>query len=676
MSVRWRALERAKPGETVEALAERLGLPYVLEYDLGYFRRLRHREISAAAAELEPAAARGEPLALARRGRVRRLAGDSAGARRDLERALSLGSPSAEAKAWLAELDLRAPGAEALLAEAAAARPADTGTACWLAVARLLAGRPDGAARGLSAVSRTSRSGLIWLLLGVARERSKNPSGARRAYARAVRLEPSCSAGHWLLSRLRRGAGSLRAAQRALDAQPGYAFLAQFMRHEEGDWAKAVARLRRFAFADPEKACWYDRQDDLLYSPFHEDEYQDALELKRAFPRAAWAVAMTGRAALRCPPGSPHRPEGERLLIRAARGAARHGWMQAWRGLARLSRGDERGALADFTRGLARQPWYHRAYAWRGALLGRMGRLEAAAADLDLSIAIDEGYVFAYHQRSLVRRATGDWLGAAADLERAFESDARYDWAFSSGRDPHDADFVRARRELDRALRAHPDASGLLAWRGQLRLRGVEVAGAMPDLERAAALDPSNALAQAWLGRAYLAAGRPARAAQALLRAHELRPNVECYRLWLAEAEHACGERARALGRLAEIPPGRRGYEALATRARLRLEDGDARGALRDVAGCLRARGRSADAYYLRALALRSLGRWKGARDAADLALYASPRHGQARLVRAEALLRLGRADEAVAEYGEISRRHPHLLNEEQRTRWNDLLAK
>lgn len=675
MSGGWRALERAKHGETAEALAERLGIPYVLEYDLGYFRRLRRREIAAAAAELAPAAERGEPLALARRGRVRRLAGDAAGARVDLERALRLRPGLSEAKAWLAELDLRAAGARRILVEAAAARPADAATASWLAVARLLAGRPEDAANGLAAFCPTSRSGLPWLLLGIAREREGRPGRARRAYARAAALEPSCSAAHWLLSRLQRGSAALRAARGALDAQPGYAFLAQFMAHEEGDWAAAAARLRRFAFAEPEKACWYDRQDDLLYSPFHEDEYRDARMLLRKFPRAAWAIAMTGRAALRCPPGSPRRAQGERLLARAARAGARHGWLTAWNGLAKLSQGDERGALADFTRGLARQPWYHRAYAWRGALLARMGRLAEASADLDSSIAIDEGYVFAYHQRSLVRRAAGEWSGAAADLERAFEFDSRYDWAFSSGRDPRAEDFARARRELSRALRARPNDSGLRAWRGQLRLREDDISGALADLERAAALNPANALAQAWLGKALLAAGRPVRATQALARAHELRPNVEAYRLWLAEAEHASGARARAQARLALIPPGRRGFEALATRARLRLEDGDARGALRDVDGCLRARGRSSEAYHLRALALRALGRWDDALKAADLALYASPRLAQARLVRAEALLQLGRAGEAVAEYGEISRRHPFLLNEEQRKRWHDLLA-
>ena len=85
-------------------------------------------------------------------------------------------------------------------------------------------------------------------------------------------------------------------------------------------------------------------------------------------------------------------------------------------------------------------------------------------------------------------------------------------------------------------------------------------------------------------------------------------------------------------------------------------------------------RGRSADGYYQRALALHGLGRWKAAKEAAELALYASPHHGQARLVLADALLRLGRATRAVDEYGEILRRHPYLLNEEQRKQCNDLL--
>ncbi|PIR19738.1 MAG: hypothetical protein COV48_00315, partial [Elusimicrobia bacterium CG11_big_fil_rev_8_21_14_0_20_64_6] len=279
-----------------------------------------------------------------------------------------------------------------------------------------------------------------------------------------------------------------------------------------------------------------------------------------------------------------------------------------------------------------------------------MGRYAEAAADLDRSIAVDEGYIFAYHQRFLVRCATGDWTGAAADLERAFEGDSRYDWAFSSGREPRQEDLARARRELDRALRAHPGSASLSAWRGQLRLRALDARGALSDLERAVALDPMNALAQAWLGKALLSGGEAARALSALSRARDLRPGVEVYLLWLAEAEHASGNRTSALRRLAVVPPGRRGYDALMTRARLRLDGGDARGSLRDADAALRVRGRSADGYYQRALALHGLGRWKAAKEAAELALYASPHHGQARLVLADALLRLGRATRAVDE--------------------------
>ncbi len=675
MNRAWNAIRRVSRGGLVENIAVRLKLPYMVEFDLAYFRALRWTEISAAYCEVAAEAERGNPSALARRGRLRRLLGDCAGARVDLQRSLAARPRQPIAMAWLAELDLDTSQAEKALLAAAAALPADTDVAVWLGVSRLCRGRTEDAARGLSAVAPARRSALCWLLLGLAKERTGSKDEARKAYARAALLEPSCSAAPWLVSRLSRGSTALEAVHGVLDAQPGYAFLAQFMAHEEGSWPRAVVRLRRFAFASPDKACWYDRQDDLLYSPFHEDEYRDALGLRRLFPRATWATAMLGRAALRCPPGSPHREEGVKLLFEAARRDSKHGWIRAWRGLAKLARGDEGGALADFTQGLKLQPWYHRAWAWRGAVLGRMGCLKEAERDLSASIAIDEGYVFAYHQRSLVRRARRDWLGAAADLERAFEADARYDWTFTSGRGPRREEVSAARRQLDAAVRAYPDHPGLRAWLGQLRLRAGDVAGALPDLESAAASDPSHALSQAFLGRACLAAGRPARAVTSLKRASELRAGVETYGLWLAEAHFAAGDRVQAFDRLALIPPGRRGFQASALRARLRLDCGDASGALRDADACLRARGRSADAYYLRARALAGLRRWGEALEACDAALYASAIHGQARLARAEALRHLDRDEEALNEYREIERSHPYLLNEEQHARWKALIG-
>jgi tetratricopeptide (TPR) repeat protein len=670
----WRALEAAGQAETIERLDVRLGLPYMVEFDLRFFSGLRHHELQAAAVQLGPAAQRGSPRALARLGRTRRLSGDVAGARADLDQALSLDPGLYEAKLWRAELDMPSRHGEAELAACAEARPGDASAAAWLAFSRLLRGDHRAAASGLSKAPRDSA--LCALLRGVALERCAQKSAAAACYRRAARLEPSCSAAHWLLSRAAKGAASLRAAHGALQAQPGYSFLAQFMRQEERSWPATIARLRRFAFEFPDKVRWYDRQDDLLYSPFHEREFQDALALKNAHGRRAWTSAMAGRAALRCPPASATRSRGEFFMRDAARLGPSHGWIIAWRGLAKLSRGDRHGALKDFDRALALQPWYHRAYAWRGALLIGMGRAKEAAADLDRSVAIDDGYPFAYHQRSLARRATGDFLGGAEDLERAFEGDHRYDWTFTSGREPRKEDDRKALAELNAAVRRHPRSAALRAWRGVLLLKNSRTAAhALLELERAVVLDPGSALAQGLLGKALLSLGEAARAARHLLRARELRPGVETYALWLAEAEHASGEKAKAMARLESVVPGRRGYNMLFTRARLKLQGGDARAALLDIARCVHIRGRSADAYHLRALAQLSLGRWKAARQSADVALYASPHHGPARLARAEALRREGRHALAIKEYGEISRRHPYLFNEEQRQKWNRLLA-
>jgi tetratricopeptide (TPR) repeat protein len=669
----------------LECPSARLGWPFIAEHDLWFHRAFRAPELRAMLARAE---ARDDARSLAARGRLRRLLGDDAGAACDLRAALDAAPRLAQAHAWLAELDLSAPGAEEGLTRALSLPGAPGAALLYRAFARLQRGRPSDALKDAAAYRRRDpRSALAALLAGEAAWRLKRRDAAARAFADAARLEPVCAAA-WLL-RARAAAGGLPAAlppkaaalaERALDADPTYALITLSWhgpRARPGAaWRRHLGRLLDFAFREPERAGWYYRQDDIHYAPYHFQEYADARALLAIRPDAAWAEALTARGALRCPPDPALAKEGVRHATRAASLAPWAGWPRAWIGLGLIKSRKPKEAERFFTQCLRLQPFYHRALAWRGSLRRGLGRTEQAIADLDRAIAIDELYPFAPHERSLARRAQGDWLGAALDLDRAFLLDWRYSWVFASGREPGAEESARGLRELDAAVARHPSCVSLRAWRGELRRARGELGRALADLFEAAAQDPSHPNALAFLGRALLEAGRPAEALEPLARAIALAPGQWIFRGWLAEAEFRAGRRQRAFSQIAEIIRGTpQHWWALHLRARFQLESGRPRRALADLERADSYEGRHADGHHLAAQALVALGDLPGAEAETDKALRVSPHLGRALLLRAEIRRRQGRAAEALADWKTVFEKFPYLLNPEERGRVRALLG-
>lgn len=669
-------LERRDEG-VLEGPTALFGWPFLAESDLWFHRRFQGARLRALLARVETDdSAEG----LAARGRLRRLLGDDAGAARDLRAALDLEPRLARAAAWLAELDLRAPEAEAALTRALAYPPARV----YRAASRLLRGDAAGAAADAAAARRTPLSAM---LEGEALRRLGKKAAARRATARACALAPNWAA-PWLLAARLAADGlpsvlppaAARLVESAVDADPTYALITLSWhgpRAKAGlPWRRHLARLLAFAFREPERAGWYYRQDDIHYAPYHFQEYADARALLALRPRSAWAQALTARGALRCPPNEELTKLGIAHARAAARLAPHAGWVQAWIGLGLVKARRFEEAERRFTACLDLQPFYHRALAWRGALRRGLGRAREALADLDRAIAVDELYPFAAHERSLVRRMLGDWVGAALDLDRAFRLDWRYAWVFASGREPRAQEFESAERELTRALALHPTCVSLRAWRGELRRAAGRLPEALADLYEACAQDPAHANAQAFLGRTLLEAGRAREAAEALARAASLAPTLWIFRGWLAEARFRAGDAAGAFADIASIVRGTpQHWWALHLRARLLLELGRAREALRDVARADAYEGRHSDGHHLAARAHLALGQLGAAEAEVEKALKISPHLGRAYFLRAEIRRRRGRADLAVADWKTSLERFPYLLNERERADVQRLLA-
>jgi tetratricopeptide (TPR) repeat protein len=657
-----KTLEALGHWERVDAPSARFGLPFLAEHDLWFFQRLFAPELLALHEK-----ARG-PGALALRGRLRRLLGDLGGARADLAAALERDPRDARALCWRGELE----GSLADLDAASALDPRLPWPFLYKGALLLERGELPAARAALSRLARLRPgSALGKILLGRCLERLGDKKGAASCYRRAGALDVTCAAGPLLLARVLG-----RGGEKALDADPTYALITLSWHKPGKSWEGHLARLRAFAFSEPERAGWYYRQDDIHYSPYHFQEYEDSRALLRERPRAAWASALVGRGVLRCPPDPERWKVGMKAVQDSVRRAPRVGWVYAWRALALIKAGRLEDARRDFDRCLALQPLYHRGYAWRGALLRRLGRLEESLADLDRAVSIDEQYAFARHERSLTRRAAGDFPGAALDLDRAFRLESRYNWIFLAGREPSEKELRAGIAELDAALARHPGVPSLWCWRGQLKSQLKRHSEAVADFEEAVHLEPHHALAWAFYGVALTEAGNAARGAACLKEALRLDASVPVFRGWLADAELRLGRAEKAFALVDSVLAEKPGtWWARHQRASFHLELGRPKLALADARAGLAAEGRHADLHFLEARALLELRDLRGARRALDKALLISPRLGRAYLLRAEILRREGREAAALEDYRRVFREFPFLLNDDEKRRVGALLA-
>ncbi len=650
----------------MDGLSRRLDVPFCPEYELFYFSAANFSPLREA---VQAAAGARKSRDIARRGRLRRLLGDVAGARADLESAAKTGS--GEALLWLGELELERPRAEDLLQEAAERLPNDPTPWLYLGASRLVRRRARAADALERFVLRRPNSTLGHILCGLARQREGRVVQALQSYARAAQIDPSCSAACLLSARaLGDGDAAVKACEAAFDADPEYAHLAMCFHSESRGWAESLRRIVRFAFGPrrflPVSARFLELDRRIL--PGHFEGAQMAEDFLRLHPDRSWSLGLLGRAYARMPPSKVYKSRALKAFDRAVALSPKQGWPRGWRGVARIGSGLQAQALVDMNKCLKLRPYYFWAYEWRGGLLLSQGRLREAETDLDRAVAMNPGYPFALNRRSLVRRRLGDYTGAVSDLDEAFRLDPRYCWVFSTGRAPGAAECDRGIAELTVALRRCGSVASLWVWRGQARLMIRDMAAALRDFERAVSLDPGHALSRAWYGKALSEIGRHAEARLQLSRAVELSGAHWVYRLWLASALRSSADAPGARRQLRELLRVRpRCSPAWLELSRCEFESGRARKALGFARKAAALDGRNADNRLLVAQALLALGRARAAQREADVVLAISPHQGRAWLTRAQARAILGQSDAARADYRHALAAFPFLFNDDQR---------
>lgn len=164
------------------------------------------------------------------------------------------------------------------------------------------------------------------------------------------------------------------------------------------------------------------------------------------------------------------------------------------RGLARQSRGNVSGALADFNRALELKPGLAPAYYYRGNLLYKLGQFDAAVSDYDRLVELDPRNAAAYYNRGVARFARGDWAGAVGDMTGAVSLDSGHARAYYvRGVAEHmRGNLDAAVADFDRAVEINPRYAEAYNNRGRPGSPGATWRGRSPTSAKPSRLTPAT----------------------------------------------------------------------------------------------------------------------------------------------------------------------------------------
>lgn len=440
--------------------------------------------------------------------------------------------------------------------------------------------------RALSLLAAARRADPVdpgpWILEGAVHWSFQDYGAARRAFERALALEP---ASRWALLWDFRALAYQAMRDKDVAALPAaLAKAADALRRDPGNPAgfvwraelhtgfdlhdQALADLDRALALDPGLGWAYAEKADIFTQQHRLAEALEACAgLFRLYPGQGWVYAIRGRSYGKC--GAVREALAD--LDRAVRAGPPLGSLRAWRGEARRQAGDLAGARRDFDAAARLDPAFPLTWLWRGKTRTQLGDPAGAESDLDRALALDPRNALAYGYRGEARIKAGRSAAGVADMGRLHPTHPAGVWsgdlqedldrlAAAAPEDPWllafrgrvrldgaDPAGIRAGlADLERALERLPDCAFALAWKGQALQKLGEPEAARRCLERAAALDPSGAWTQAWLGRVLFELGDTAAASAALDRAVALDPTAGTLYAWRGEIRLRLG-RAGAL---------------------------------------------------------------------------------------------------------------------------------
>lgn len=176
------------------------------------------------------------------------------------------------------------------------------------------------------------------------------------------------------------------------------------------------------------------------------------------------------------------------------------------RGVAYLSKREDKKALDDFNQALALEPVYKLAYNNRGNFYYNNGEYDKALTDFNRALEIDPNYAKALNNRGLVYYSQADLERAIADFNQALAIDGNYLKALNNRGLAYysQEEYDKAIADYNQVLQGMPELAIVynnrgLAYRGKKQYKE-----AIADYNRALRRNPDLAIAYNNRGMAYL----------------------------------------------------------------------------------------------------------------------------------------------------------------------------
>lgn len=152
-----------------------------------------------------------------------------------------------------------------------------------------------------------------------------------------------------------------------------------------------------------------------------------------------------------------------------SRAASQEAVVYTTRGFAKVIKGDEEGAMADFNSAIKLDPKFAIAYEGRAQIELDRGNVDAAAADYNRALELDPNDPLAYAGRGDVKHHTWDIDGAISDYNRAIRLDSNLAPAYCMRGDAKvfRDDPAGAIADYDQALKLNPQIVGYKAYDGR-----------------------------------------------------------------------------------------------------------------------------------------------------------------------------------------------------------------
>lgn len=352
-----------------------------------------------------------------------------------------------------------------------------------------------------------------------------------------------------------------------------------------------------------------------------------------------------------------------------------------------LAQEDYDGALADFDKSLSLQPSSNFALATRAITWARKGNFEKAAADLDAAGKINSSSDEVLHARAIFAQQKGDWRNAVAAYSEILKRKPGDVFALANRAQVARAagDDEMALADAAAAIKLEPDSTTLYLLRANILKKQRKEAEAIAEARAVTAANPDDGYAHVVAAKILSAYGRDADAMQAYAKAIAIKPEAYIY-LNRRQSRATADEKGRQADLEAALKLDPTLPEAVGEKARQQTDAGDFAGAVAslspaldkvpDDVGLLLQRGvayaRQGDAaranidfakaseHAIEPSALNELCWAKGLAGVAlesaladcNAALAKEPLSSNYLDSRGLVLLRLGKLDDAIADYG------------------------